>query len=131
MVPCTTTTAGRHEADRQRERERAVIEDAQEHARRELDRALRSFGLTTHPHFEPGLEDERSLWVNCRLGTAQQDRELVYAILDDKGWGPDSTRLSRIRLSHDVLRLAHTKSGAQLVVIIKVPYAQITPLEAA
>lgn len=135
MPPPCTTIAGRHAADRQRERDRAqqheVQQDRQDHARRELDRALTQLGFTTHPHFERGLESERSLWVNCRVQAARTDHELVYAVLDAQGWRPDIARLSRLRQSHDILRLRHRATGASLVVIIKVPFGHIEPLEAA
>lgn len=126
----TRTIAGRHAADQQRARDRAEREEQQAHARTELDRTFRSLGLTTHPHFDPELETERSLWVNCRL-SHPGDHELAYAVLDNQGWRPDRTRLSRIRQSHDVLRLVHQQTGAILVVIIKVPFARPEPLEAA
>lgn len=133
-LPCTTV-AGRHAADRARDRDRAeaqsLIAELQDRVRGELDRELRSYGLTTHPHLHPALGYERSLWVNCRLASAATDHALVYAILDELGWSPDRARLSRIRQTHDVLRLRHAATDATLVLIVKVPFGEVAPLEAA
>lgn len=133
-TPHCTTVVGRHAADLARAR--AAIaqgehDDQQDHARRELDRTLRGFGLRTEPHFDPTLQTERSIFVHCRVHTARADHELVYAILDDQGWRSDCARLSRFRQAYDVLRLVHRGTGATLVVIIKVPFGAFAPLEAA
>jgi hypothetical protein len=107
------------------------LSDIQDHARAELDQALRAFGLSTAAHFDARLESERALWVNCRLASARADHELVYAVLDTQGWHPDRTRLSRTGQAHDVLRLVHKKTQATLVVIVKLPFGNAEPLEAA
>lgn len=132
--PNTHSVAGRHAADRVRARAaivQAEHDDQQDHARRELDRTLRGFGLRTEPHFDPSLGTERSIFVWCRVPTARSDHELIYAILDDQGWRSDCARLSRHRQAYDVLRLVHQQTGATLVVIVKVPFGAFVPLEAA
>lgn len=128
---CRTSVAGRHAADIARLRaqdERSADQDA---ARLALDRALRAHGLTTHPHLHPELGIDRTIWVSCRLATAADDHAWIYAQLDELGWKPDRERLSRIRQSYDVLRLRHTATDATVVLIVKVPFGEVTPLEAA
>lgn len=129
-LPCTTV-AGRHAADQARERRRADRSTDQDTARWALERALRTYGLTTHPHLQPSLGIDRTIWVNCRLPTASADHAWIYAQLDELGWRPDRERLSRIRQGYDVLRLRHTASDATLVLIVKVPFGAVEPLEAA
>lgn len=106
-------------------------QDLEDHARKAVDKTLRLYGLRTQPHFDRTLETERSLWVDCRLATAQADRAFVYAVLDDHGWHPDRARLSRHRDTYDVLRLKHRATGATLVLIIKSPFAELPHLEVA
>lgn len=126
-----TTVAGRHAADRERAVERETLTDRQDAARHALDRELRSYGLSTRPHLHPALGIDRSIWVNCRLASAAADHAFIYAILDELGWQPDPARLSRTRQAYDVLRLRHAATGATLVLIVKVPFGEVTPLEAA
>jgi hypothetical protein len=125
-----TTIAGRHAADVARIRERRT-QVAEEAARERLARSFRRHGLTAHPHFEPELGNERTLWVDCRLETGRTDHAHIYAILDTLGWKPDRARLSRYGERYDIVRLRHTETNAALVLIIKVPFGEVTPLEAA
>lgn len=128
--PCTTI-AGRLAADRRRAADANLVEQLHDRARDELDRALRLAGLTTRPHFHRELAAERSLWIDCRLDRAHDDHRLVYAILDAQGWAPDRERLSRHGQRYDVLRLRHAGTDATVVVIVKVPFGEVVPLEAA
>jgi hypothetical protein len=128
--PIRTTIAGRHAADVARIRERRMHTQG-DAARERLARAFRRHGLTAHPHFEPELGNERTLWVDCRLDTGRTDHAHIYAILDTLGWRADPARLSRYGERYDVVRLRHTETNAALVLIIKVPYGEVTPLEAA
>lgn len=130
-MPNITSIAGRHAADRERERHTELVNLFHHRAFEALDDALRAAGLKTHPHFAPQLHDERSLWVECRLATAQTDHERVYAVLDDMGWQPDRERLSRFRGAYDVVRLQHAETGARLVVIVRMPTGAMYPMEAA
>lgn len=93
-MPSVHTTAGRAAADRRRA-EASIITEVQDHARDELDRALRFYGLATKPHFNEALATDRTLWVECRLSCAEADRKLVYAVLDQEGWASDAERTSR------------------------------------
>lgn len=128
--PCTTV-AGRLAADRRRAAAAGLVDDAHDRARNELERALRLAGLSTQPHFHRELAAERSLWVDCRLASAHDDHRLVYAVLDAQGWRPDRERLSRHGQRYDVLRLRHAGTDATVVVIVKVPFGEVVPLEAA
>ena len=130
-MPRLTTVAGRHAADLFRARNHEAALALQDAALHRLDVALRAFGLTTHPHFDRSLECDRSLWVNCRLDTARTDHERIYAILDEQGWKPDRSRLSRFRSHLDVARIRHQDSDATMVLIVKVPSGAVVPLEAA
>lgn len=128
-LPCTTV-AGRTAADRRRA-EAGIITQLQDRSREELDRALRFYGLPTVPHFQEALETDRPLWVECRLPCAEADRKLVYDVLDQEGWKPDSDRTSRHRGWYDFLRVRHEGTDALLAIIIKRPHGEITHLEAA
>lgn len=129
-LPCTTV-AGRTAADRQRAMEAHARQDAQQKAREDLNRALMFYGLPTAPHFNPGLGEDRSLWVDCRIVCAAADRRLIADVMDQEGWRSDVHRLSRHGERYEVLRVRHTKTDATLVVIVKVPHGEVTYLEAA
>ena len=128
--PSCTTIAGRHAADVARIRERRTV-TVQDAARERVARSCRRHGLTTHAHFEPELGTERTLWVDCRLESSRMDHAHVYAILETLGWKPDRARLSRFGERYDIVRLLHAETNATLTLIIKVPYGDVTPLEAA
>ena len=130
-APALHTVAGRHAADQARLRAREAALARQDAALQRLDRALRAHGLTTHPHFDRALGCDRSVWVNCRLDSANADHERIYAILDEHGWKPDRSRLSRFRQHLDVARIRHQDTDATLVFIVKVPSGATVPLEAA
>lgn len=129
-LPCTTV-AGRHAADARRARDALDRRELEDSAREQLAREFRSYGLTTFPHLQPELGIDRSIWVECRLASCAADRALVYAILDELHWQPDPARLSRIRQSHEVVRLRHRDTGATVVLIVKLPAEAPAPLEAA
>lgn len=119
----TTSIAGRHAADQRRVRA-AQEEFEQQAARHELDAALRMHGLTTHPHFNPALGCDRTLWVSCRPACPRTDYDCVWALLDVLGWHPDPARLSRHRTFLDVMRIRHGESDARLCLIVKVPHGE-------
>jgi hypothetical protein len=118
-------------ADMAKERARAERRDLQDKTRDQLAASCRRYGLTVNAHFQPELENERTLWVNCRAETRDTDHAHVYALLDEQGWKPDRERLSRYRQRHDIVRLRHADTDASLVLIIKVPFGSPSPLEAA
>lgn len=104
---------------------------AQDHVRRDVARTLRMYGLAIKEHLAPPVGEDVAIHVRCRLATANPDRELVYAVLDDHGWNPDRTRLSRFRGEIDTVRLCHGDTGAQLVVVIRIPTGSALHSEAA
>ncbi|MFA5941383.1 MAG: hypothetical protein WC809_18680 [Sinimarinibacterium sp.] len=104
---------------------------AQDHARTEVDRTLRHFGLTTKTHFQPQLGIDRALHVRCRLATAGLDRKLVYAVLDEQGWNADCARLSHFCEFVDTMRVVHQPSGAVMAVVIRMPAGEPSRAEAA
>lgn len=134
-MPDLRSTAGRHAADlaRRRTADAATLDARrlQDAAREALARAFRLRGLTVYPHFSPELEDERSLWVECRLASCREDHALVYAVLDDDGWQPDRERYSRVSARYEVLRLTHRGSGAKLALIVKIPTGIVAHWDAA
>jgi hypothetical protein len=134
MVP-TTSIAGRHAADRQRDHDeqarQELVDEAQDHARQALVDALRAFALQVHPHLDPRLEIDRSIWVDCRLDRCDQDHALVQAIVEKQGWAADRARCSRSSARYDIARVVHKATGAALTVIVKLPHAQVVQWEAA
>lgn len=137
-MPCTRSTAGRHAADRERERQAQALiaEDAerselQQAARERLASALQFHGLEAHRRFEEVLGPDRTLKVDCRLESCANDQRLVYAILDSQGWMPDRRRLTRISARYHVLRVAHRVTGAALSVVLSLPNSEVEQWEAA
>lgn len=121
-MPALTTTAGRHAADVARQRAAAIaghLAEQQDDVREDLAATYRRLGLRCFAHYHP-QNAEPSLAVNCRLEHAL-DHDLVYAVLDEKGWRPDPARLSRVRHGYDVLRLVH-ENGARLVLVVHIPF---------
>lgn len=129
-IPCTTV-AGRHAAQLRRQRERSAQRTDHDIAREHLALAASLRGLTICRHFDPALGSERALWIDCRHGRCPTDHQLVYALLDELGWQPDTARLSRQNAHYDTCRLTHQASGAALCVIIKLPKGEPTQWEAA
>lgn len=129
-LPCTTV-AGRHAAALRRQRARTDLQIAQDLAREAFACAVSLHGLTVYRHFEAELGPERSLWIDCRVDSCAADHRLVYALLDEYGWQPDRTRLSRTSHRYDIVRLRHGTSDATLVVIIKLPVGGFMEWEAA
>lgn len=105
--------------------------ETQDLARAEVARGIRWFSVPTREHFEPELGDDRTLYVNCRLASAAVDRQVVYAVLEEQGWHPDSKRLSTYRGHLDTMRLVHRDSGAKLCVVIRIPTGETLQPEAA
>lgn len=104
---------------------------AQEHARTEVARTLRMYGLRVNEHFHPELGEEHTLYVRCRLATAVPDRKLVYAVLENLDWNPDTSRLSTFRDEIDTMRLKHADSAARMAVIVRTPTGDTPRAEAA
>lgn len=127
-----TTIAGRHAAEQARLRVTTDRRESQDDARQQLVEALTRFGLDVRAHLQPELADvDRTIWTACRVHCARADHESIYAILDLTGWRPDRARLSRHQLPYDVVRLRHPDTDATLVLIIKAPFGEAVPSEAA
>lgn len=127
----TRSTAGRHAADRERERDAAETRELQDAARERLASAIRYHSLDCHARFEEVLGPDRTLKVECRLASCANDQRLVYAIFDSQGWRPDERRISRINARYHVLRLVHAATKAKLCVVLSLPNAQVEQWEAA
>ena len=128
-----TTIAGRHTADRERERAaRAAAEAKQltdDAARDALHRAIAARGIRVLDVLDDG---RHTLSIRCGIETCAQDGELVEAIVTDHGFRLDPARLSRFRDRFEHLRLRQEGTGAQLELLISRPGAlHRTPLEAA
>ncbi len=136
-MPHLTSIAGRHAADRERERAaQALLTHPDQHeqqslARERLARTIRAHGIEVHARYDDVLGPERTLKVDCRLETCQSDQRLVYAILDDQHWQPDVRRFSRFNARYHVLRVRHRDTGALLAVVLSVPTCEVAQWEAA
>lgn len=136
-MPHLTSIAGRHAADRERERAAQALLtppddcELQAAARDRLARVIRMHGLEACARFEDVLGPERTLKVDCRLASCANDQRLVYAILDDQRWRPDDRKRSVISARYHVLRVRHRDCGAQLAVVIGIPNSEVTQWEAA
>lgn len=105
-------------------------EALQSGVRRELANAFRAHGLRTLPHFSSDLGEE-SVWVECRLDHLRADHALVYALLDEFGWKPNTERLSRFSQRYEVTRLRHKRTDATIALIVKLPLGEVPQWEAA
>lgn len=128
-MPHLTSTAGRHAADLARRRALlAVSESGQHQARERLAARLRAHGLVAFADITPRPNVEPSISANCRLDNASNDETFVFALLDELGW---RIAYGRHRAYGHFLTLEHTASGAELLLIVKLPYAEIPRPEAA
>lgn len=136
-MPHLTSIAGRHAADRERERAAQALLthpdliEQQALARERLARTIRAHGIEVHARYDDVLGSERTLKVDCRLASCENDQRLVYAILDDQRWRPDTHRISRFNARYHVLRVRHAGTGAALAVVLSIPNCEVTQWEAA
>jgi hypothetical protein len=124
-MPHLTSIAGRHAADRARERatERAAQDRFEiHHSTRELlahmleKRGLRVFA----DHSRPGGH-EPSIGVNCSVEQSERDQGVIVATLDELGWRPDPYRISRFQNRHESLRLHQPATGARVLLLVHIP----------
>ena len=131
-MPHLTSIAGRHAADRERQRaEQAAAEARQlvdEAARETLRRAIAAHGIRV---IEVLRDGGTTLSVRCGIDTCARDSELVDAIITDQGWTLDPKRLSRFRDRFELVRLHQPATGARTEVLISRPGALQRGEEAA
>lgn len=136
-MPHLTSIAGRHAADRERERAAQAlltqpdVDEQQQLARERLARTIRNLGIEAHAHFDDVLGTERTLKVDCRLASCENDQRLVHAVLDDQHWRPDPRRISRYNARYHVVRVRHRDTGATLAIVLSIPNCEVTQWEAA
>lgn len=130
-APRCTTVAGRHAAQRRRERAHQDEQAASSSALEQLADALARRGLQIHRHLAPELGNDRAIWVECRLDTCANDHALAYAVFDALGWRKDRALLSRTSARYDIVRLRHPDSEACVALIIKMPNGAVPQWEAA
>lgn len=124
-MPSLTSTAGRHAADRERERaaQRAAADlfDIHSAARGLLARTLTTRGLRVFAdHSKPGGH-EPSIGVNCSVERSEHDQAIVTATLDELGWAPNPHRTSRFTHRYQTLRLHQPATGARVLLLVHVP----------
>ena len=120
-MPNITSIAGRHAADRERQRANAAARALQaisDEARETLRRALAARGIRVVDVLRP---EGPELHVRCGIETCAHDSQLVDAIITDHGFSLDPTRLSRFRDRFEFVRLHQPSSGAKVSVVISRP----------
>lgn len=123
-MPHPTSIAGRHAADRIRQRAAQAAAAAQqlvnEAARETLRRAIVAHGIRVVEVLRDG---EHQLSVRCGIDTCAQDSEVVDAIITDQGFALDPSRISRFRERFEFVRLHQPATGAKVTVVISRPGA--------
>jgi hypothetical protein len=128
VSPGPHTVAGRHAADRARERDSRPALVARRAAIDQLVTAIRAHGLphfadlTARPNVEPGIG------VNVRLDRITADEALVFALLDERGWRITTGRHGTY--GHHLF-CVHEATGAEVVLHVKVPHAAVPQWEPA
>lgn len=120
-MPNITSIAGRHAADRERQRASAAARALQaisDEARETLRRALAARGIRVVDVLRP---EGPELHVRCGIETCAHDSQLVDAIITDHGFALDPTRISRFRDRFEFVRLHQLSSGAKVSVVISRP----------
>lgn len=123
-MPHPTSIAGRHAADRERQRAASAAAEARhlvdEAARETLRRAIAAHGIRV---IEVLRDGGTTLSVRCGIDTCARDSELVDAIITDQGFALDPTRISRFRERFEFVRLHQPATGAKVTVVISRPGA--------
>ena len=128
MEASIRSTAGRHAADRARERAAQDGAHDQHEARAYLAHRIRTSGLpcfadlTLRPNVEPAIG------VNVRVDRAVTDEALVFTLLDDCGWRIATGRHGQY--GHHLF-CEHKQTGAELVLHVKLPRCEAPVWEAA
>lgn len=121
-MPHPTSIAGRHAADRERQRaaERAasVLTEINAEAREQLRRAIAAHGVRVIDALRDGRHE---LHVRCGVDTCAHDSQVVDAIITDHGFTLDPTRLSRFRDRFEFVRLHNPATGAKVEIVISRP----------
>lgn len=123
-MPHLTSIAGRHAADRARQRATQAAAEAHQlvsdEAREALRRAIAAHGIRAIDVLRDGTHELR---VACGVVTCAQDSATVDAIITDQGFTLDPTRLSRFRDRFELVRLHQPATGAKVTVVISRPGA--------
>lgn len=124
-LPCRTV-AGRHAADRQRNRR-----DPQRIAVETLWKLLCTRPLRTAADLSTRGDRLPTIALKIRLDYFGLDYVFVEAALHDLGWRNSVTELSRRNSTHDVRVLEHQETGARLLLLIALPHGELEHVEAA
>lgn len=117
-----TSIAGRHAADRARDRALSAAAEAKrlidDEARETLRRAIAGHGIRV---LDCLRGDGPELHVQCGVDTCAQDSALVDAIITDQGYTLDPSRISRFRDRFEFIRLVQEGTGAKVSVVVSRP----------
>lgn len=131
-MPWIHSTAGRHAADRERERaaQRAhqLQLELQHEARSQVARALKARGIRVLEVLEDG---ESQVHAHCSVDRVHSDSVLIDATLTEYGFEVDPSRLSRYRQYAETVYLRNPATGVRLVAVIHRLGVLSRPAEAA
>lgn len=127
-MPDLRSTAGRHAADLARQRAVGHSIDQQQDARARLAARIRAAGLPCFADLTARLNVEPAIGVNVRLDHVVTDEALVFTLLDDCGWRITTGRHGAY--GHH-LWCRHAESGAEVILHVKLPHAEVPQWEAA
>lgn len=123
-MPHLTSIAGRHAADRERQREASNAERSQQElageARSALQRAIHQRGIRCFDVLDDG---EHLLSIRCGIETCARDSDVVDAVIEQQGFVLDRRRLGRYRDRFEFLPLVQERTGAKVGVVISRPGA--------
>lgn len=120
-MPHLTSIAGRHAADRARQRAAAAAEARQlvsDAARETLRRTIAAHGIRVLDRLTDAGHELR---VQCSVDQCARDSELLDAIITDHGFALDPTRISRFRDRWELVHLHQPATGATVTVVISRP----------
>ncbi len=121
--------AGRHAADHQRARDRA-LPDPKLVALEALAAVLRKRPLRVMKDFVVGQDQLPTIALKVRMDYFGLDYLFVDTAVNELGWRGSIANLSRRNETHDVRVLEHA-SGARLLLLIALPHGDIEHVEAA
>ena len=123
-MPHLTSIAGRHAADRERQRAALAAAEVQtlvnDSARESLRRAIAAHQIRVVDVLRDGRHELR---VQCGVDTCAHDSALVDAIITDFGFALDPSRISRFSERFEFVRLHNPATGAKVEVVIGRPGA--------
>jgi hypothetical protein len=104
---------------------------AQMTAAQSLVDALRTRPLSVMADLRSRDDAVPTIALKVRADYCGLDQIFIDATLRDAGWTPNARARSTLNAKYDCRALVHTASGAELLVVITLPFGQVPQWEAA